>query len=84
MPEVKVITNTMCKYYIIGKLINFSSKCVVVNMTPLSLNKANELIIRKIKSQGVYFLRHLEVYMGEKRLNGIVDYRLKTKVCFSI
>ncbi|KAG6431283.1 hypothetical protein SASPL_109361 [Salvia splendens] len=39
--------NTMCKYYDTGKLFNFSKKCVAVGRTGLSLNKANEIIIRK-------------------------------------
>ena len=37
-----------------------------------------------IEDSGVYLLRHLEVYMGVREVNGVVDYQLKTKVCFSI
>ena len=37
-----------------------------------------------IEDSGVYLARHLEVYMGKERVDGVVDYRLKKKVCFSI
>ena len=39
--------NPMWNYYIIGKIIAFAYICVGVGRTGLSLNKANELILRK-------------------------------------
>ena len=37
----------MWNYYIIGKIIDFAYICVGVGRIGLSLNKANELILRK-------------------------------------